>query len=178
MEKRVTLYGFLVVLAVGWNASLCIAESRKITEAEKNFCAEAYHKYCTSTGWRAPRFGTAWTATAEPYHTTASRHSSTRVRSLGVRWNVARKPVSEIGGRYPTKKTSFRRVNSAAVGRTLRIHVGDCPRSTSISGHTNDPELKRQLRRRLFILAENSDLEDLDGLQRSVLEAFARGVDY
>ena len=43
---------------------------------------------------------------------------------------------------------------------------------------TNDPDLKHQLRRKLFILAENSDLEDLDGLQRSVLEAFARGVDY
>ena len=43
---------------------------------------------------------------------------------------------------------------------------------------TNDSDLKHQLRRKLFILAENSDLEDLDGLQRSVLEAFARGVDY
>jgi hypothetical protein len=41
-----------------------------------------------------------------------------------------------------------------------------------------DNELKRQLRKKLFILAENSDLQDLDGLQRSVLEAFARGVDY
>ena len=43
---------------------------------------------------------------------------------------------------------------------------------------TNDSDLKHQLRRKLFILAENSDLEDLDGLQRSVLEALARGVDY
>ena len=42
---------------------------------------------------------------------------------------------------------------------------------------TNDFDLKHQLRRKLFILAENSDLEDLDGLQRSVLEAFARGVE-
>jgi len=50
MEKRVVLYGFLVVLAVGWNASLCIAEPRKITEAEKNFCAEAYRKYCSEYG--------------------------------------------------------------------------------------------------------------------------------
>ena len=41
-----------------------------------------------------------------------------------------------------------------------------------------DNELRRKLRRKLFILAENSDLADLDGLQRSVLEAFARGVDY
>ena len=44
MEKRVILYGFLVVLAVGWNASLSHAEPRKITEAEKNFCAEAYRR--------------------------------------------------------------------------------------------------------------------------------------
>jgi hypothetical protein len=50
MEKRVALYGFLVVLAVGWNASLCNAETRKITEAEKNFCAEAYRKYCSEYG--------------------------------------------------------------------------------------------------------------------------------
>jgi hypothetical protein len=50
MEKRVALYGFLVVLAVGWNASLGNAEPRKITEAEKNFCAEAYRKYCSEYG--------------------------------------------------------------------------------------------------------------------------------
>ena len=49
MEKRVALYGFLVVLAVCWNASLCNAEPRKITEAEKNFCAEAYRKYCSGS---------------------------------------------------------------------------------------------------------------------------------
>ena len=35
-----------MVLAVCWNTSLCNAEPRKITEAEKNFCAEACHKYC------------------------------------------------------------------------------------------------------------------------------------
>ena len=50
MEKRVAVYGFLVVLAVCCNASLCNAEPRKITEAEKNFCAEAYRKYCSEYG--------------------------------------------------------------------------------------------------------------------------------
>ena len=50
MEKRVALYGFLAVLAVCWNTSRCNAEPRKITEAEKNFCAEAYHKYCGEYG--------------------------------------------------------------------------------------------------------------------------------
>ena len=49
MEERVALFGFLVVLAVCW-ASLCVAEPRKITEAEKNFCAEAYRKYCSEYG--------------------------------------------------------------------------------------------------------------------------------
>jgi hypothetical protein len=49
MKKRVTLY-FLVGLAVCWHASLCHAEPRKITEAEKNFCAEAYRKYCSEYG--------------------------------------------------------------------------------------------------------------------------------
>jgi hypothetical protein len=44
MEKGVALYGLLVVLAVCSNASLCNAEPRKITEAEKNFCAEAYRR--------------------------------------------------------------------------------------------------------------------------------------
>ena len=39
-----------VVLAVCWNTSLCNAEPRKITEAEKNFCAEACHKYCGEYG--------------------------------------------------------------------------------------------------------------------------------
>ena len=34
MEKRVALYGFLVVLAVCW-ASLCVAEPRKITEGKE-----------------------------------------------------------------------------------------------------------------------------------------------
>ncbi len=47
IEKRVALYGFLVVLAV---CCKCNAEPRKITEAEKNFCAEAYRKYCSEYG--------------------------------------------------------------------------------------------------------------------------------
>jgi hypothetical protein len=50
MEKKVAQYGFLVVLAVCCNVSLCNAEPRKITEAEKNFCAEAYRKYCSEYG--------------------------------------------------------------------------------------------------------------------------------
>ena len=40
-----------------------------------------------------------------------------------------------------------------------------------------DNDLRHQLRRKIFILAENSSLTDLDALQRSVLEAFARAID-
>jgi hypothetical protein len=43
---------------------------------------------------------------------------------------------------------------------------------------TKDNDLKHQLRRRLFILAENSDLQNLDSLQHQVLEAFSRVTDY
>ena len=31
-------------------AHVCHAEQRKITDAEKNFCADAYHKYCGEYG--------------------------------------------------------------------------------------------------------------------------------
>jgi hypothetical protein len=41
-----------------------------------------------------------------------------------------------------------------------------------------DPDLRYLLRKKLFILAENSDLNDPDGLQRTLLEAFSRGIDY
>ena len=43
---------------------------------------------------------------------------------------------------------------------------------------TKDNDLRHQLRRKLFILAENSDLTDLDALQRSALDAFVREIDY
>ena len=85
MEKRVALYGFLVVLAVGWNASLSTAEPRKITEAEKNFCAEAYRKFAVSTGWRAPRCGTAWIAMDGRCHIIVLRRSSMPEKSLEAR---------------------------------------------------------------------------------------------
>jgi hypothetical protein len=41
-----------------------------------------------------------------------------------------------------------------------------------------DPGLRHLLRKKLFILAEKSDLNDLDGLQQTLLEAFSRGIDY
>jgi hypothetical protein len=42
---------------------------------------------------------------------------------------------------------------------------------------SKDDDFRDRLRRSLFILAENSDLMDLDALQRSALEQFSRGLD-
>lgn len=99
--------------------------------------------------------------------------------SLGARWKVEGKAVSEIA------VASSRPKRRAFDASTLRLLEELCESTWAIvqDRHpfrdlTNDSDLKHQLRRKLFILAENSDLEDLDGLQRSVLEAFARGVDY
>ena len=39
-------------------------------------------------------------------------------------------------------------------------------------------DLRHQLRRKLFILAENSNLADLDALQKSALDSFVRAIDY
>jgi len=50
VNKRLTLFGFFAALSVCGHASSCNAEPRKITEAEKNFCAEAYRKYCGEYG--------------------------------------------------------------------------------------------------------------------------------
>ena len=99
--------------------------------------------------------------------------------SLGARWKVEGKAVSEIA------VASNRPKRQAFDASTLRLLEELCESTWAIvqdrhpfRDPNKDNELKHQLRRKLFILAENSDLEDLDGLQRSVLEAFARGVDY
>ena len=42
---------------------------------------------------------------------------------------------------------------------------------------TKDIDFRDRLRRKLFILAEHFDLNDLDALQRSALEQFSRGFD-
>ena len=97
-----------------------------------------------------------------------------------VRWNVARKAVSEdpVASTRP-KRRAFNASNSAALGGTLCNSTWAIVQDRHPFRDPNkDNELRHQLRRKLFILAENSDLEDLDGLQRSVLEDFARGVDY
>jgi hypothetical protein len=97
-------------------------------------------------------------------------------KSLEARSSAARKAVSEIPVAFTRPK---RRAFDAS---TLRLLEELCESTWAIvqdrhpfRDSNKDNELRRQLRRKLFILAENSDLQDLDGLQRSVLEAFARG---
>jgi hypothetical protein len=41
---------FLACLAVCWHVSTSNAEPLRITEDEKKFCAEAYHKFCGEYG--------------------------------------------------------------------------------------------------------------------------------
>jgi hypothetical protein len=42
----------LIGVVVFWTGATCTshAEPRKITEAEKSYCADAYHKYCGEYG--------------------------------------------------------------------------------------------------------------------------------
>jgi hypothetical protein len=85
-----------------------------------------------------------------------------------VRWKVEGKVASEI------PVASSRPKRRAFDASTLRLLKQLCESVWAIVQDrelTNDSDLKHQLRRKLLILAENSDLEDLDGLQRSVLEA-------
>ena len=96
-----------------------------------------------------------------------------------MRWKVEGKAVSEI---WVASNQPKRRAFDAS---TLRLLEELCESTWAIvqdrhpfRDPNKDNDVRHQLRRKLFILAENSDLEDLDGLQRSVLEAFARGLDY
>jgi hypothetical protein len=49
MKKHAALWGLFATLAVCWG-SVSDAEPRKITQDEKKFCAEAYHKFCGEYG--------------------------------------------------------------------------------------------------------------------------------
>jgi hypothetical protein len=49
MKKHAALCGLFAALAVWWS-SVSDAEPRKITQDEKKFCAEAYHKFCGEYG--------------------------------------------------------------------------------------------------------------------------------
>src|SRR6476646_1708554 len=145
---------------------------------KRSFALRPITNIAVSTGWRAPRCGTAWTATDERCHMTASRHSSTRVRSLGARWSVARNVASEIPVPLADQKDGLSMRQLCGCWKELESTWAIVQDRHPFRDLTKDNDLRHQLRKKLFILAENSDLEDLDGLQRSVLEAFARGVDY
>ena len=41
-----------------------------------------------------------------------------------------------------------------------------------------DDDVRQQLRLKLFIIAESSGLENLDGLQRHALEALSQAIDF
>jgi hypothetical protein len=45
MKRNAALCGLFAALAACWS-SVSDAEPRKITQDEKKFCAEAYHKFC------------------------------------------------------------------------------------------------------------------------------------
>jgi hypothetical protein len=49
MKKHAALWGLFAALAVCWG-SASDAEPRKITQEEKKYCAEAYHKFCGEYG--------------------------------------------------------------------------------------------------------------------------------
>ena len=51
MTTKAASWGIMAsLLVVCGHASLSNAEPRKITQDEKKFCAEAYHKYCGEYG--------------------------------------------------------------------------------------------------------------------------------
>ena len=50
MKTKAASWGLIASLVVCGHVSASSAEPRKITENEKKFCAEAYHKYCGEYG--------------------------------------------------------------------------------------------------------------------------------
>ena len=49
MKRNAALWVLFAALAVCWS-SVSNADPRKITQDEKTFCAEAYHKFCGEYG--------------------------------------------------------------------------------------------------------------------------------
>jgi hypothetical protein len=94
VNKRITL--FLRLSRSAGMRPRAMPSLEKSPRLKRTFAQKRITNIAVSTGWRAPRCGTAWTAMDGRSHTTASRHSSTRVRSLGVRWKVEGKVASEI----------------------------------------------------------------------------------
>ena len=70
----------------------------KLPKQRRTFVRRLIANTAVSMGWRARRCATAWIATDEPFHTSASKHSFRRLKSLEARLSVARKAVSKIPG--------------------------------------------------------------------------------
>ena len=64
---------------LGWG-SVSDAEPKKITQDEKNFCAEAYHKFCGEYGLDSAALRDCMDRNGRARHITASRHSLSRRR--------------------------------------------------------------------------------------------------
>jgi hypothetical protein len=110
---------------------------------------------------------------------TVSTPLSTPAKSLEARWNGERKAASE--GPVATKRP--KRPAFDAAGLRLLEELSESTWMILQDRYpfrdiAKDDDLHRQLRRKLFILAEHFDLRDLDELQRLVLDALSRAIDY
>ena len=148
MEKRIALYGLLVVLASAAMLPGAMLSPEKLPRPKRTFARRPIANTVGSTGWRAPRCGTAWTATDEPSHTSASKHSSRQARSLEARWKVEGKAVSEIPVASSRPKRLAFDASFAALGRTLRFYVSVQDRHP-FRNPKKDTELRHGLRRKL-----------------------------
>jgi hypothetical protein len=79
-----------------------------------------------------------------------------------VRWNVARKAVSEIPVASSHKRRAFDASSLRSLEELCESTWATVQDRLPFRDPIRDNELGRQLRRKLFILAENSDLEDLE----------------
>ena len=93
---NVIRFGWLIATARCRRSKYTMLSLEKSPKLKRTFAQSPIANIAVSTGWKAPRCGTAWTATDGRSHTSASRLSSTRVRSLGARWKVEGKAVSEL----------------------------------------------------------------------------------
>ena len=126
----------------------CVLPSpEKLPRLKRTFAPRPIANIAVSTGWRAPRCGTAWIATDEPCHTGTSKHSSRRVRSLEARWKVEGKAVSEITvASSRPKRRAFDASTLRLLEELCEFYVGDCPnrhpfgiRTKTMNSGTNFP---------------------------------------
>jgi hypothetical protein len=110
---------------------------------------------------------------------TVSTPLSTPAKSLEARWNGERKAASEapVATKRP-KRPAFDAADLRLLEELSESTWMILQDRYPFRDIAKDDDLHRQLRRKLFILAEHSDLRDLDELQRLVLDALSRAIDY